>query len=139
MTKILVATTDNTQRAGSMANGADRVAFNRPSVVEKTGYIEYQLANTNLVQVHEDDLPAGATDASWADAYATAKAELAEGEELDLELVIAAWISEVPDEAPAETPAETSPAGDDSSPAAPKDDNTSARNKRKTHQAPPEG
>lgn len=139
MTKILVATTDNTQRAGSMANGADRVAFNRPSVVELTGYIEYQLANTSLVRVYEDDLPGGATDASWAEAYAEAKAALAEGETLDIELVIAAWVSEVPAEPEPEPAAEPSAAGDDSSPAAPTFDSTKARNSRKTHQAPAEG
>lgn len=138
MTKILVATTDNTQRAGSMANGADRVAFNRPSVVELTGYIEFQMANSNLVRVYEDDLPGGATDAAWAEAYAEAKAALAEGEELDLDLTIMAWVSELPAE-PEPEPAPEAGAGTDASFTAPKPGNERARSQRKTHQAPAEG
>lgn len=134
-TKILVETPDSTQLLGSMG-GLDTVAFNRPSVVTKTSFIEAALARGAARLVHPDNLPAGATDASWAEALAEAKA--AEGE-LDLEFTIAAWISTVPEEeAPAAAAAPTT-AGSDAAQTAPVEGNEKARNQKKIHQAPAEG
>lgn len=140
MTKILVQTPDNTQRAGSMANGDDCVAFDRPSVVVLSTYIETQLADGRLVRVYEDDLPEGATDTAWAGAWNEARADAGwEGTDDEIQLTVAAWASELPDEAPAVEAPEPGAGSDAANTSAPKPDDGSQRRNKKTHQAPAEG
>lgn len=94
MTKLIAETVGATQLIGA-ADAEESIPFNRPAVV-RSSYSMDLAVKAGRVRVLREDVADEASDAAFGEHWAELKAELPEGEEVDTDLAIDSYLSELP-------------------------------------------